>query len=89
MSDEFRWDPAKAAANVRKHDIGFDEARTVFDDPMALTIPDPDHSETEDRLVTVGMSENNRLIVVCHTFRDTTIRLIRARRPTRAERTRY
>lgn len=75
----FEWDPAKAKKNFAKHGVGFDEASTVFSDPFALTIYDPDHSDVEDRFVIIGLSDHGRLIVVCHTDRDDTTRLINAR----------
>jgi uncharacterized DUF497 family protein len=65
----FEWDSAKAARNLIKHGISFDEASTVFGDPMAVTIPDPDHSVDEDRFLTTGLSSEQRLIVVSHVYR--------------------
>ncbi|MHC4457578.1 MAG: BrnT family toxin [Planctomycetota bacterium] len=66
----FEWDPRKAHDNQDKHDVAFDEAATVFRDPKALSIFDPDHSETEDRWITMGISEKVRLLIVIHTFRE-------------------
>ena len=60
------WDDAKASENRRKHRISFSEAVTVFNDPLALTIPDPDHSSSEHRFITMGESVTGRLLVVCH-----------------------
>ena len=82
----FTWDPRKAAANVRKHGVTFEEAALVFGDPLALTIPDPDHSdEMEYREITLGTSPKRRVVVVAHTERDGSIRIISARLPTRRE----
>lgn len=86
---EFAWDPAKAASNLRRHGVAFLEAGTVFSDPFALTYDDPDHSEDEDRFVTLGFSHQNRLLFVSHTARDGQTRLISARSATRQERTLY
>ena len=83
----FEWDGRKAAGNLRKHRIDFAEAATVFADPLSITIPDPDHSEEEERFVTLGMSTAQRLLVVVHTVRRERIRLITARTTTRRERT--
>lgn len=92
MSDlRFEWDPRKDAANQRKHRVSFDEAETVFSDENALLLDDPDHSTQEDRFVLLGLSSALRLLVVSHTYRegDEVIRLIMARRATRAERVPY
>jgi uncharacterized DUF497 family protein len=83
------WDGRKAAANLRKHKISFEEAVTVFDDPLALTIADPDHSIAEHRFITMGESNRGRLLIVSHTFRGEVIRLISTRTPTAYERARY
>ena len=64
----FEWDSKKALSNQEKHGVSFEEAATVFRDPMAMTIYDPDHSETEDRWITMGISKKGRLLIVCHTF---------------------
>jgi len=85
----FEWDPSKATENLRKHRISFDEAATVFGDPLAVTFPDPDHSGSEERLLTFGLSVQNRWLVVSHTPRDPRIRIISARRVTRRERKIY
>jgi uncharacterized DUF497 family protein len=90
MALRFTWDPRKAAANKRKHGIDFAEAATAFADPLSLTIPDPDHSEAEDRFLLVGRSVRERLLVVVHVERAADeIRLISARRATRRERAQY
>lgn len=85
------WDPAKAAANARKHGVAFPEAATVFDDEQALLLDDPDHSDTEPRFVLLGLSSALRLLVVVHCVRepDDTIRLISARKATRPEQRQY
>jgi len=85
----FVWDPTKAATNLRKHGVTFEEAVTVFYDPLAATFPDPDHSEEEERLITVGYSARGRLLVVCHAERREGVRLISARRATAGERKRH
>ena len=86
---EFEWDREKAAQNQEKHEISFDEAVTIFHDPLAATFDDPDHSTGERRFVTVGYSSQNRLIVVAHTERSETIRIISARLATPQERKRH
>ena len=86
---EFEWDREKAAQNVEKHEVSFDEAVTVFHDPLAATFDDPDHSAGERRFVTIGFSSQNRLIVVAHTERDESIRIISARLATAQERKRH
>lgn len=80
------WDPGKAERNRKKHGVSFEEAARVFRDPLARTMADPDHSEDEDRFVTVGMSSRQRLLVVIHCDRDDAIRLISARPATGRER---
>jgi uncharacterized DUF497 family protein len=86
---QFEWDPRKAVDNFDKHGVSFDEASTVFGDPLAITIDDPDHSISEYRFVTTGLSKQQRLIVVSHTERNGRIRIISAREPTRQERNQY
>jgi hypothetical protein len=85
----FEWDPAKAELNLRKHGVALKEAATVFQDPFGITIFDPDHSEVEDRFITVGFSGDGRLLTVGHTDRGERIRIINARELTRAEREAY
>lgn len=82
---DFEWDSNKAASNVSKHGVGFDEAVSVFLDPMAWTIGDPDHSHSEDRFLTIGFSRFGRLLVVSHTDREDKTRIISARIATRRE----
>lgn len=86
---KFEWDTAKAKANVRKHGVSFDEAGSAFLDQLALSGPDPDHSMDEPRYITFGMSSLGRLLAVFHTHRPGVIRIISARRVTRAERKLY
>ena len=86
---KFEWDARKERVNLEKHGISFAEATTVFGDPLAGTIPDPDHSGGEERLVTVGYSAKNRLIVVSHTEAGDTVRIISAREATSHERKTY
>jgi uncharacterized DUF497 family protein len=80
MSLLFEWDETKAQSNLLKHDVAFDEGKTVFNDPYAITIPDPDHSEDEDRWVDIGFSCKGRLLVAWYTERDEQIRIIGCRR---------
>jgi uncharacterized protein len=92
MTDlRFEWDPAKAAANVKKHGIGFDEAKSVFADERAKLIADPEHSDDEDRFVLLGLSTKLKLLVVCHCYRSksNTIRIISARKATAIESRQY
>lgn len=86
----FDWDPRKDAANRKKHDVSFDEAKTVFTDEFARLIADPDHSADEDRFILLGTSIHSRLLVVCHCMRDgETIRIISARKADKQERKAY
>jgi uncharacterized DUF497 family protein len=89
MALVFEWDEEKALRNRVKHRVSFEEACTVFDDPLAVTTGDPRHSTTEDRFVTVSTSAEGRLLVVAHTDRENRIRLISARRATAGERRHY
>lgn len=75
---QWQWDPNKANLNIQKHGVSFEEAVTVFGDPLAVTIDDPDHSIGEARFVTIGFSNLQRLLVVCHTEREQKVRLISA-----------
>jgi uncharacterized DUF497 family protein len=83
---KFEWDDGKAQANLAKHGVSFEEAASVFGDPLALTFPDPDHSIGEKRWLTFGISCSRRLLVVAHAERGRSIRIISARRATRHER---
>lgn len=85
----FEWDPKKAAANLKKHGVSFQEAATVFGDPLAITFQDPDHSEDEERQVTFGLSLRKRLIIISHTQREDRTRIISARLMGRKERVIY
>jgi uncharacterized protein len=86
---KFEWDAPKAIANRRKHGVSFEEAATVFGDPLALTFTDPDHSIRESRYITIGQSHRELIVVVAHIDRGRSIRIISARRATRHERTIY
>jgi uncharacterized DUF497 family protein len=86
---EFEWDPAKAAANLKKHGGSFGEAATVFGDTLSVTASDPDHSIEEDRYITVGMSDRSRLLMVAYAERGDRVRIISARELTRTEREAY
>lgn len=86
---KFEWDERKEHANRKKHGVSFDEATTVFGDPLAGTISDPDHSERESRFLTIGFSSKNRLIVVSHTEAGETTRIISAREANTHERKAY
>ena len=85
----FRWSPEKAVANVRKHGVDFSEAKTVFADPLSVTVPDPGHSIGDERWILVGRSENGRLLAVAHVDRRDEIRIVSARKATRRERQMY
>lgn len=86
---EFEWDEAKAAANLKKHGVGFEEAKTVFDNPLAVIFDDEAHSVDEKREIIIGHSQQNRLLLVSFTERPNTIRIISARLATRKEREDY
>jgi uncharacterized DUF497 family protein len=86
---EFSWDAKKAAGNLTKHRVGFHEAATVFDDPLAYSFPDPDHSVGEGRFLAFGLSHQGRLLVVTYSYRVGALRIISARRATRKERRIY
>ncbi len=86
---QFTWNNEKAKQNLKKHNIAFEEAATVFYDPLSATLDDLDHSVGEQRLITVGYSSRNRLLVVSHTEREKSIRIISARTATAHERKRH
>ncbi|MXV83136.1 BrnT family toxin [Candidatus Poribacteria bacterium] len=86
---EFEWDKNKAASNLSKHGVSFDEARTAFDDPLYIDFYDPDHSYDEHRYIIIGQSRQNNLLVIAYTERGNVIRLISARQATRKERETY
>jgi len=85
----FEWDPGKARQNRRKHRVSFQEAATVFGDPLAVTYPDPDHSTSEQRFITVGMSSAGQVLFVAHADRNENVRIIGARKTTKRERKHY
>lgn len=89
MPLHFEWDENKSRTNLDKHGVSFEEATTVFGDPMSLTIPDPVHSLVEDRFIILGRSNQQRLVVVSHTERGHNIRIISARPASRRERKTY
>ena len=86
---EFEWNPDKADINLRKHNISFHEATTVFNDSLSVTFPDPDHSIGEERYVIIGMSELGKVLIVSHTDRENRIRIISARTANRQEKRFY
>ena len=88
-NSEFEWDEEKARSNLKKHGVSFDEAATIFNDPQIATISDPDHSKDEERYVSIGKSVIRRLLSVIHTYRKERIRLISARKATKAEKKNY
>ena len=85
----FDWDPTKAAENVANHEVSFEEAQSVFGDPLATTIGAPDHSLGEERFLTTGLSRQQRLLIVWHTEEENVIRIIGAREATPRERRTY
>lgn len=89
MFREFEWDENKAVANLSKHGISFDEAKTVFDDPFYVDFYDPDHSYEQHRYIIIGQSQRNHLLIVSYTEQKNAIRLISAREVTRKERETY
>jgi hypothetical protein len=86
---KFEWDANKAVSNLAKHRVLFDEAKTVFDDPLYVDFYDPDHSDDEERYLIVGESNRGRLLIVSYTERKDSIRIISAREVTRSEREAY
>ena len=89
MALTFEWDEEKANTNLRKHQISFEEAKTVFNDPMSITIANPDHSINEERYVDIGISSQGQILVVVYTERGETIRVISCRKATRREQRAY
>lgn len=89
MKLNFGWDEEKAKANLKKHRISFDEATTVFIDPLSITIPDPDHSVDEQRYIDIGSSDKGRVLVVIYAERGSNIRIISCRKATPSERKLY
>ena len=86
---EFEWDEAKAAANLAKHGVSFEEAKTIFDDRLYVDFYDPKHSLNEHRYIIIGQSDQRRVLIVSYTERNDAIRLINARELTRGERRDY
>ena len=94
MRYDFEWDTKKANSNIRKHEISFERAATIFRDPNLLSIPDEEHSETEERWLTMGLDEKGILLVISHTFKEFSktvykIRIISARKATKSETKQY
>ena len=86
---KFEWDDNKAIRNLAKHEVSFDEAKTVFDDPLYIDFYDPDHSDNEARYLIVGQSHQGKLLIVSYTERKDLIRIISARKVTRSEHKAY
>ena len=89
MIDSFEWNPKKAETNFKKHGVSFEEAASVFFDALSLTVPDPLHSNEEDRFIITGLSNRQRQLVVVHTDRGDKIRIVSARLTTPNERRKY
>ena len=89
MAMQFEWDEEKAEINLRKHKVGFEEAKTVFGDPSSITVDDPDHSSDEQRYIDIGKSSSGKLLVIVYTERGSTTRIISCRKATPAERKKY
>ncbi len=89
MIDSFEWNPKKAETNFKKHGVSFEEAASVFFDPLSLTVPDPLHSDEENRFIITGVSDRQRQLVVVHTDRGDKIRIFSARLTTPNERRKY
>ena len=86
---QFEWDSTKATANLSRHGVSFDEAKTVFDDPLYVDFYDPDHSDVEHRFIIIGQSQQGRLLMVSYTERNGTIRIISSREVSRTEQEAY
>jgi uncharacterized DUF497 family protein len=86
MELTFEWDEEKAKENLKKHRVSFQEAKTVFNDPFLWTFPDPEHSDIEERYINIGYSSKGRVLVVTHTERGGSIRIISCRKATASER---
>jgi uncharacterized DUF497 family protein len=85
MKPRFEWDDEKAKTNLKKHGVDFEEASTIFDDPLFITFLDEEHSTNEERYITIGLSSKQRLLMVAHTERKNSIRIISARKATKNE----
>ena len=86
MQLTFEWDEDKAKESLRRHEVGFEEAKTVFNDPFLWTFPDPEHSGIEQRYVNIGYSSRGRVLIVVHTERGANVRIISCRKATASER---
>jgi len=89
MKLSFEWDEAKARENLKKHKVGFDEGKTIFNDPFLLTFPDIDTSDAEERYVNIGLSIRDRVLVLIHTERQGRMRIISCRKASARERRHY
>jgi uncharacterized DUF497 family protein len=89
VDDEFEWDDEKELLNLQKHGVTFEEAKAIFKDPLAVTIDDPEHSDDENRFVTIGITFFNDVYVIVHADRENRVRIISARHATRAERRKF
>ena len=89
MELAFEWDEAKARENLKKHKVGFDEGKTIFNDPFLLTFPDIDTSDAEERYVNIGLSTRDRVLVLIHTEKQGRIRIISCRKASARERRHY
>ncbi len=89
MAMQFEWDEEKAEINLKKHKVGFREAKSVFGDPFSITIDDPDHSKEEQRFIDIGISASGKLLVIVYTERENKIRIISCRKATPTERRKY
>lgn len=85
MARHFEWDPDKAKRNMQKHQVSFDEASTIFDDSQFIMFLDEEHSDAEERYITIGLSHKRRLLMVAHTERGDKVRIISARKATKNE----
>lgn len=85
MTQKFEWNPEKAKLNFQKHQVDFEEASTIFDDPQLITFLDDEHSIDEERYITIGLSNKNRLLMVAHTEHKNDIRIISARKAVKNE----
>ncbi len=85
----FEWNPLKADINLKKHKVSFEEAKTVFSDTLSFTYPDPDHSIDENRYLIIGISKDSRILVISHTYRNDSIRIISAKSAKKREKKFY
>lgn len=89
MAMQFEWDEEKAETNLKKHKVSYEEAKTIFGDPLSITVDDPDHSKEEPHYIDIGKSSSGKLLVVVYTERGNKTRIISCRRATRMERKQY